>query len=55
MRSETIHSIVGPAGLPDSVVAKLDAAFKKGMETEQFQKTVATVEPEPLLRGKQGL
>jgi tripartite-type tricarboxylate transporter receptor subunit TctC len=35
--SETVHSIVGPAGLPPDVVRKLEAAFKKGTETPEFK------------------
>jgi tripartite-type tricarboxylate transporter receptor subunit TctC len=38
--SETVHSIVGPAGLPPDVVKKLEAAFKKGTETPEFKTTL---------------
>jgi tripartite-type tricarboxylate transporter receptor subunit TctC len=51
VRSETIHSIIGPAGLPDQVVAKLAAAFKKGMETPEFEKTIATINQNPFFLG----
>jgi len=37
---ETIHSIIGPAGLPPEVLAKLEGAFTKGMETPEFKVTV---------------
>jgi tripartite-type tricarboxylate transporter receptor subunit TctC len=32
-----LQSIVGPAGLPPDVVAKLETAFVKGMETPEFK------------------
>jgi len=35
--SDTIHGIVGPAGLPPDVVKKLEAAFTKGIETPEFK------------------
>jgi tripartite-type tricarboxylate transporter receptor subunit TctC len=35
-----LQSIVGPAGLPPDVVAKLEAAFAKGMETPEFKAAV---------------
>ena len=35
--SETVHTIVGPAGLPPDVVKKLEVAFKKGTETPEFK------------------
>jgi tripartite-type tricarboxylate transporter receptor subunit TctC len=35
--SETIHSIVGPAGIPAEVVKKLETAFLKGTETQEFK------------------
>ena len=35
--SESIHSIVGPAGLPQDVVRKLEIAFTKGTETPEFK------------------
>jgi tripartite-type tricarboxylate transporter receptor subunit TctC len=31
------QSIIGPAGLPPDVVAKLETAFVKGMETPEFK------------------
>jgi len=37
--AETVHSIFGPAGLPPDVVAKLESAFTKGMETTEFKTT----------------
>jgi len=35
--SETVHSIVGPAGLSPDVVKKLETAFKKGTEMPEFK------------------
>jgi tripartite-type tricarboxylate transporter receptor subunit TctC len=35
--SDTIHGIVGPAGLPPEVVRKLEIAFTKGIETPEFK------------------
>jgi tripartite-type tricarboxylate transporter receptor subunit TctC len=35
--SSNFHSIIGPAGLPPEVVAKLEAAFVAGMETPDFK------------------
>jgi len=35
--SETIHSIVAPAGTPPEVVKKLETSFLKGMETPEFK------------------
>jgi tripartite-type tricarboxylate transporter receptor subunit TctC len=35
--SETVHSIVGPAGMSPDVVKKLEAAFKKGTESTEFK------------------
>ncbi len=35
--NETVFSVFGPAGLPPDVVAKLETAFTKGMETPQFK------------------
>jgi tripartite-type tricarboxylate transporter receptor subunit TctC len=35
--SETVHSIVGPAGLSADVVKKLETAFEKGTETPEFK------------------
>jgi tripartite-type tricarboxylate transporter receptor subunit TctC len=35
--SETVHSIVGPAGLSPDVVKRLETAFKKGTETVEFK------------------
>ena len=36
-----MHSIVGPAGLPEEIVMKLESAFTKGTETPDFKATVA--------------
>lgn len=38
--SETVHSIVGPAGIPSDVVKKLETAFAKGTETPEFKTAV---------------
>jgi tripartite-type tricarboxylate transporter receptor subunit TctC len=38
--NNTLHSVVGPAGLPVDVVAKLEAAIAKGMETPEFKTTM---------------
>jgi len=35
--NDTVHAIVGPAGLPADIVKKLEAAFSKGMETSEFK------------------
>jgi tripartite-type tricarboxylate transporter receptor subunit TctC len=35
--NDTIHAIVGPAGLPHDLKKKLEEAFKKGMETPEFK------------------
>ena len=39
--SETVHTVIGPAGLPQDVVKKLEAAFKKGTESPDFKKIVS--------------
>jgi tripartite-type tricarboxylate transporter receptor subunit TctC len=39
----TVHSIVGPAGLPPEVVEKLETAFAKGRETTEFKIAVDTL------------
>jgi tripartite-type tricarboxylate transporter receptor subunit TctC len=38
--NETLQSVIGPAGLPPNVVAKLETAFAKGMETPEFKAAV---------------
>ncbi len=38
--SETVHAVIGPAGLPQDVVKKLEAAFKKGTEAADFKKVI---------------
>ena len=35
--NDTVHAIVGPAGLSPDVVKKLETAFTKGMETVEFK------------------
>jgi tripartite-type tricarboxylate transporter receptor subunit TctC len=37
--NDTIHGIFAPAGLPPDVLKKLEAAFEKGMETQEFKTT----------------
>ncbi len=36
----TIHSILGPAGLPPNVLKKLETAFARGRETHEFKTAV---------------
>lgn len=38
--SETVHTVIGPAGLSQDIVKKLEAAFKKGTESPEFKKVV---------------
>lgn len=38
--NDTVFSVFGPAGLPPAIVAKLETAFTKGMETPQFKAVV---------------
>jgi tripartite-type tricarboxylate transporter receptor subunit TctC len=45
--SENIHSLVGPAGLPRSVVQKLDAAFKRSTEANQFKSLMERIYVSP--------
>jgi tripartite-type tricarboxylate transporter receptor subunit TctC len=40
---DVLQSIIGPAGLPPDVVAKLETAFVKGMETPEFKAAVEKV------------
>jgi tripartite-type tricarboxylate transporter receptor subunit TctC len=35
--NDTIHSVFGPGGLPPEITEKLENAFKKGMETNEFK------------------
>ncbi len=35
--SDTIHGIVGPAGLPPEALRKVESAFAKGVETPEFK------------------
>jgi tripartite-type tricarboxylate transporter receptor subunit TctC len=35
--NDTIHAVFAPAGLPPEITEKLEAAFKKGMETSEFK------------------
>ncbi len=47
--SETIHSIVAPAGMPPELVKKLEAAFLKGMETQEFKNAQARLALTPVM------
>ena len=52
--AETIHSIFAPAGTPSEFVSKLEAAFFKGMETQEFKKAQETLYYTPIkLTGKE--
>ncbi len=42
--NESLHSIVGPAGMPPDVTKKLENAFTKGMESEGFKNLVQKLE-----------
>jgi tripartite-type tricarboxylate transporter receptor subunit TctC len=44
---ETIFSIFGPANLPPDVLAKLEAGFKKGMETPEFKALIERLDCTP--------
>jgi tripartite-type tricarboxylate transporter receptor subunit TctC len=44
---ETIFSIFGPANLPSDVLAKLEAGFKKGMETPEFKTLIEKLDCTP--------
>lgn len=44
---DVLQSVVGPAGLPPHVVAKLETAFVKGMETPEFKAAVEKVYMSP--------
>jgi tripartite-type tricarboxylate transporter receptor subunit TctC len=47
------YSLIGPAGLPPEVVAKLETAFVKGMETPEFKAAMQKVYMTPFyLNGK---
>lgn len=46
--NDTLHSIVGPAGMPTEVVKKLEEAFTKGMETVEFKKARETLYLNPV-------
>jgi tripartite-type tricarboxylate transporter receptor subunit TctC len=47
--SETVHSILGPAGLPPEAVKKLETAFTKGTETPEFKTVVEKLYLTPIL------
>ncbi len=51
--SDVLHCIVGPAGLPPEVVAKLEAAFVQGMATPEYKSTMEKIYmSEAFLNGK---
>jgi tripartite-type tricarboxylate transporter receptor subunit TctC len=45
--SDTLHCVVGPAGLPPEVGEKLETAFRKGMETPEFKATMEKIYMSP--------
>ena len=47
--SETIHSIVGPAGIPADVVKKLETAFLEGTKTQEFKNAQEKLALTPVL------
>jgi tripartite-type tricarboxylate transporter receptor subunit TctC len=47
--SDTVHSILGPAGLPPELVRKLENAFTKGTETPEFKTAVEKLYLTPIL------
>lgn len=51
--SDILHCIVGPAGLPPDVQAKLEVAFTKGMETPEYKAVMEKIYMSPdYLSGK---
>lgn len=49
--SDTIHGIVGPAGMPPDVLKKLETSFTKGMETTEFKTTQEKLSLTPVYYG----
>jgi tripartite-type tricarboxylate transporter receptor subunit TctC len=47
--SETYHSIFGPAGLSPEIVKKLEEAFSKGTESNEFKAALEKLELSPIL------
>jgi tripartite-type tricarboxylate transporter receptor subunit TctC len=47
--NDTVHAILGPAGLPPEVVRKLETAFTKGTETPEFKTAVEKLYLTPIL------
>jgi len=47
--NDTIHAVLGPAGLPPEVVKKLETAFTKGTETPEFKTAVENLYVTPIL------
>jgi len=51
--NRTVHSIVGPAGLPPDVVKKLETAFRRGTETPEFKGMIEKLYMTPVLYGSE--
>jgi tripartite-type tricarboxylate transporter receptor subunit TctC len=49
--NDTIHALVGPAGLPPDVKKRLEDAFMKGMETPEFKTAQAKLYLSPVKYG----
>ena len=49
--NETVFSILGPAGMPDAVVKKLEDAFRKAKETPEFKRVLDNLDMIPVFMG----
>lgn len=49
--NETLHAVVGPAGIPAGVVKKLETAFWKGTETPEFKTALVNLYLTPVFMG----
>lgn len=49
--ADSARILVAPAGTPDDVVAKIDAAFKQAMEDPEYVQTIDNMNLEPAYRG----
>lgn len=47
--NDTVHAVLGPAGLPPEVVKKLETAFTKGTETPEFKTAAEKLYVTPIL------
>jgi tripartite-type tricarboxylate transporter receptor subunit TctC len=47
--NDTVHAVLGPAGLPPEVVKKLETAFIKGTETPEFKTAAEKLYVTPIL------